>query len=83
MSWKPEVVADSSGKWDSNTLRFATKDEAELYVYDLMLRWTMVRDTRCIEVEDPVTAKVEFVEEGKFKVIHLNTAPKEGNDVGK
>src|SRR5215472_17469955 len=29
-SWKPEVIADSSGTWASNMLRFATKEEAEI-----------------------------------------------------
>jgi hypothetical protein len=58
MSWKPEVIADSSGKWAGNALRFATKSEAERYVADLMQRWTLVTDTRVIECEDPVTARI-------------------------
>ena len=28
MSFKPEVIADSSGKWSGNALRFATREEA-------------------------------------------------------
>jgi len=28
-SWKPEVTADSTGKWYANGLAFATKAEAE------------------------------------------------------
>ena len=39
MSWKPEVIADSSGKWCGNALRFATREEAEANVRDLMMRW--------------------------------------------
>ena len=58
MSWKPEVIADSSGKWAGNALRFATKEEAEKYVKDLMYRWTLVTDTRVIESDDPVTARI-------------------------
>ena len=54
MSWKPEVIADSSGEWCGNALRFATKQEAEDNVFDLAMRWTLVRDTRVVEVEDPV-----------------------------
>ena len=38
MSWKPEVIADSSGKWCGNACRFATKQEAEDDVKDLMMR---------------------------------------------
>jgi len=34
MSWKPEVIADSSGKWCGNALRFATREEAEANVRD-------------------------------------------------
>lgn len=55
MSFKPEVIADSSGEWCGNALRFATRDEAERYVIDLSYRWTAVRDTRVIESDDPVT----------------------------
>lgn len=53
-SWKPEVVADSSGKFCGNALRFATKQEAEVYVDDLMMRWLAVRETRVVESEDAV-----------------------------
>lgn len=54
MSWKPEVKADSSGKWVGNALRFATNEEAEAYVANLMYRWTAVRETCVVESEDPV-----------------------------
>jgi hypothetical protein len=27
MAWKPEVIADNTGKWYGNGLRFATKEE--------------------------------------------------------
>ncbi len=53
MSWKPEVIADSSG-WASNALRFATKEEAEQNALDLSMRWIAVRDTRATESSDPV-----------------------------
>lgn len=56
MSFKPEVQADSTGTWASNSLRFATKHEAEAYVFDLAMRWTAVRDTRVVESDDRVTA---------------------------
>ena len=54
MSWKPEVIADSFGKWAGNACRFATREEAEQYVYDLALRWLAVRDTRVVESADAV-----------------------------
>ena len=59
MSFKPEVIADSSGKWSSNALRFATEEEARIYVDDLTMRWTAVRDTRVVEAEEPVTARLD------------------------
>jgi hypothetical protein len=54
MSWAPEVIADSTGKWIGNQLRFATYDEAENNVTDLAMRWTAVRETRVVESTDPV-----------------------------
>ncbi len=55
MSWKPEVIADSSGKWCGNALRFATEQEAKDNVRALEWKWTSVRDTRVVECDDPVT----------------------------
>jgi hypothetical protein len=57
-SFKPEVIADSSGTWAGNALRFATKAEAETYVSDLAMRWTLVTETRVIESEDPVNYRI-------------------------
>jgi hypothetical protein len=54
MSFKAEVIADSSGKWCGNMLRFATEDEAQKYVQDLSWRWTLVRDTRVVASDEPV-----------------------------
>jgi hypothetical protein len=51
-SWRPEVIADSTGQWCPNGLRFATKAEAELNVADLMNRWFAVRETRVVESDD-------------------------------
>jgi len=53
-SWKPEVIADTSGKFYGNALRFATKQEAEDNVFDLAMRWTSVRETRVVESGEPV-----------------------------
>jgi hypothetical protein len=54
MSFRPEVQTDATGKWYGNALRFATRAEAEAQVADLMMRWTVVRDTRVVECADPV-----------------------------
>lgn len=57
MSWKPEVIADDSGKWCGNALRFATKEEAEANVANLKARWMLVTDTRVVESDEPVNYK--------------------------
>ena len=54
MSFKPDVIVDTSGKWCGNALRFATREEAEANVRDLMMRWFAVRETRVVESDDPV-----------------------------
>jgi hypothetical protein len=54
MSWKQEIIADSSGKWSPNGLRFASEAEARASVEHLMWRWTAVTDTRVVECDDPV-----------------------------
>jgi hypothetical protein len=59
MSWKTEVIADNSGKWCGNELRFATEDEAEVYVEDLFHRWTMVIETRVVPSDEPVNAQMQ------------------------
>jgi hypothetical protein len=54
VSYAPEVIADSSGKWCGNALRFATREEAEANVFNLSMRWMLVRETRVVESDDPV-----------------------------
>ena len=71
MSYKPEVIADNSGKWVGNMLRFATEREAKIYVDDLAMRWTLVRQTRVVECSDPVTARIDLVGEHQCKLVHL------------
>ena len=50
--FRVEVIADSSGKFVGNRLRFACRLDAEAYAKDLMWRWTAVREWRV--VEDPI-----------------------------
>jgi hypothetical protein len=71
MSFKPEVIADNSGKWCGNALVFATEKEAKIYVNDLSMRWLLVRDTRVIEVDDPVTARLKLNNSGQYELLHL------------
>ena len=52
MSWAPEVYVE--GRWSRNQVRFATREEAEADAYALMMRWTMVMDSRATEAEEPV-----------------------------
>ena len=48
--FKVEVIADNSGKWCGNALKFDTQDEAEVYATDLYARWTAVREMRVVDV---------------------------------
>ena len=50
--YKVEVIADGSGTWCGNALRFATTEEAEAYAKDLETRWTLVRDWRVVDTRD-------------------------------
>jgi hypothetical protein len=54
-SYKVEVQADSSGTWAGNSLRFASRDEADDYGRDLAGRWASVRKWRSVESDDPAT----------------------------
>jgi len=54
-SYKPEVIADNSGKWTGNALRFKSRDAAETYVKGLASRWFAVIDTRVVESDDEPT----------------------------
>jgi hypothetical protein len=58
MSYAAEVTVYGSAKWCGNQLRFATAAEAEIYVQDLMMRWTAVQDTRVVPSDDPVTDRI-------------------------
>ncbi len=45
-SYVVEVIADNSGQWCKNGLRFRTKSDAEAYGSDLFMRWTSVSQWR-------------------------------------
>jgi len=54
MSFKVEVIADSSGKWTGNAIRLPDSKQAIEYGNDLFSRWTAVSEMRVVESEDPV-----------------------------
>jgi hypothetical protein len=66
MSFKPEVVADSSGRFAANNLAFATRAEAETSARDLAARWTLVTDWRAVESDQPVNARIV---EGRLELV--------------
>lgn len=53
MSFKPQVKVNS--EWVGNRLAFATSGEAVACAKNLMLRWTLVADCRCIDSLEPVS----------------------------
>ena len=71
MSWKPEVIADGSGKWCGNALCFATREEAEANVFDLSMRWFAVRQTRVVESDAPVNYRYT---DGRLIAVEEDTA---------
>lgn len=54
VSYGAEVIADDTGKFYGNELRFATREQAEEYARDLEMRWMLVREWRVVESSDPV-----------------------------
>lgn len=56
MSWNPEVLVEN--KWCGNGLYFATKEEAEAYGRDLLMRWWVPVDSRAVESDEPVNYRI-------------------------
>ena len=59
-SWKPEVKTCNDDKWYDNSVRFATKEEAEASARDLMNRWLLVTECRAVESDDPVNYRIDL-----------------------
>lgn len=78
MSFKPEVIADSSGKWTANGLAFATEKEAKVWVDDLSMRWMMVREVRVVESDEPVNYRLLEVKPGEWKLEALEVSDAKG-----
>ena len=49
--FKMEVLADNSGEWAGNGLKFDTRADAEIYARSLAIRWKLVRDWRVVEIK--------------------------------
>ena len=59
INFKVEVVTDNSGKFLSNNILFANRQQAEDYAIDLHDRWTAVREWRVVEVPVPMPPEYE------------------------
>lgn len=55
MSFRPMVKVGN--EWAGNSIRFATREEAESSARDLAMRWTLCVDHRADESDDPVNCK--------------------------
>ena len=73
LSWRPEVIADSSGKWCANGLRFATEKEAFASAAELAGRWFAVRDWRAAPCADPVTHRMEDPTGAPGRIVDIRT----------
>ena len=51
-SFAVEVIADNSGTWAGNGLRFKTRDDALIWGEGLKQRWTLVREMRVVPSDD-------------------------------
>lgn len=54
-SYKTEVCV--SGEWSTNSMRYATRDEAERAGKELLNRWWVPTDSRAAESDDAVNAE--------------------------
>lgn len=49
LPFRVQVIADNSGQWAGNGMRYATKEEAQDAARDLASRWLLVRRWRVME----------------------------------
>jgi hypothetical protein len=59
MSFKAEVIADSSGKWCGNQLVFATEEEAQQYAEALQKRWVAVQQIRTVFTSESPNSEIK------------------------
>lgn len=58
MSFAPMVRTTDNGPFAGNGLRFETREEAQAWLDDLVMRWFAVTDTRVDESTDPVNYRL-------------------------
>lgn len=58
-SWKGQIKTAESKDWVDNAIRLATKAEADMYAFDLAMRWTAVLNWQAVESQDPVNYRYE------------------------
>lgn len=60
MSYKPAVeVMNEPGKYHTNNLAFATREEAERSAKELMARWMLVTNWSVVESDQPVNYRLD------------------------
>jgi hypothetical protein len=57
MSFKAEIIADSTGEWTANNCAYETREEADHAGRDLMGRWMAVREMRVVESPGQINAR--------------------------
>lgn len=71
MSFKCEVhtVYHGEDDWASNSLRFATYDEADYYGHELLSRWYVPDKYRVVETDEPVNYRYDY---GQYKAVPID-----------
>lgn len=59
MSFRPMFLTNGDPKWYGNAQRFATREEAEGSALARWQRWTMAKEWRVDESDDPVNYRRE------------------------
>ena len=67
MSWRVGIKTAGDIDWVSNQLRFKSIDEAKRYSVDLDWRWTVKKEMKILQSDDPVNAAWR-----DGRVIHLD-----------
>jgi hypothetical protein len=60
MSWKVEITGNASSQWSTNSVRFATKEEAEAYGRDLAMRLVSSKVWRVSQSADPPNFQLAY-----------------------
>jgi len=69
--FKVEVIADSSGQFCGNGLRFKTDADAIAYGIELTARWMLVQKFRVVPVECNCVARIVSPENTQGEILHV------------